>query len=80
MAGGGYYPKMTDWAWANAPWNQLDAVYETCPECNGDGGVWYDENGEEYSASDFEQMSEEVRFGLEFDKCERCDGVGTIEV
>ena len=60
MAGGGYYPTMTDIEWANAPWNQPDAEYDNCPDCNGDGGVWYDEYGKEYSVADYERMSEET--------------------
>jgi DnaJ-class molecular chaperone len=70
-----------DW-WGNpqAPWNQPDAVYENCPDCNGDGGVWYDEDGNKYSVADYERLSEECREGCEFEKCERCDGLGTIEV
>ena len=80
MAGGGYYPIMTDIEWANAPWNQTDAVYENCPYCNGDWGVWYDEDGKEYSVADYERMSEEERKDLEFEKCERCSGEGMIEV
>lgn len=80
MAGGGYYPTMTDIEWANAPWNQPDAVYENCPDCNGDGGVWYDEDGKEYSVADYERMSEEERKDFEFEKCERFGGEGMIEV
>ena len=80
MAGGGYYPTMTNLEWDNAPWNQPQSVYETCPDCNGDCGVWYNENGKEYSKADYERMSDEERKDLEFAKCERCDGVGTVEV
>ena len=76
MAGGGNYPIMMDSEWRNAPWNQTDPVYDICPDCNGDGGVWYDENGEEYSKADYERMSEEERKDLEFEKCERCGGEG----
>lgn len=80
MAGGGRYPIMMDIEWTCAPWNQPDAVYENCPDCNGDGGVWYDEDGNKYSVADYERLSEECREGFEFEKCERCDGLGTIEV
>lgn len=68
------------WGDRHAPWNQPDAVYETCSHCNGDGGVWYDDDGNEYTKADYERLSEECRKGLNFDKCEHCDGVGTIEV
>lgn len=80
MAGGGYYPTMMDCEWASAPWNQPDVVFETCPSCNGDEGAWYDESGKSYSVAEYERLSEEERNGLEFEECERCDGVGTIEV
>lgn len=70
-----------DW-WSNpdAPWNIPHDEYMTCPDCGGDGGVWYDADGNEYSVADYERMSEECRAGMEFDKCERCEGVGTILV
>lgn len=72
---------MTSLEWANAPWNECEPTFEMCPECNGDGGVWYDDkDGVEYSVADYERLSEEVRKGLKFDKCERCDGTGSIEV
>lgn len=79
MAGGGYYPIMSDLEWANAPWNESEVYYDVCPDCNGDCGVWYDEDGNEYSKSDYERMSEEERNDLEFKKCERCEGSGKIE-
>lgn len=80
MAGGGYYPTMTDIEWANAPWNEPNIAYDTCPDCNGDGGVWYNEDGKKYSVADYERMSDEERKDLEFEKCERCDGKGEVEV
>lgn len=79
MAGGGYYPIMSDSEWCKAPWNEPNIVYETCPDCDGDGGVWYDEDGKEYSVADYERMSEEERINLEFEECVRCDGSGEIE-
>lgn len=78
MAGGGYYPTMTDIEWRNAPWNQPEPVYDTCPDCNGDGGVWYNGDGDEYSVADYSRMSKEMQRGLKFDKCERCNGEGEI--
>ena len=80
MAGGGYYPTMTDFEWANAPWNESEVHYDTCPECDGDCGVWYNEDGKEYSKADYERMSEEEQTELEFKECERCEGKGKIEV
>ena len=80
MAGGGYYPIMSDTDWKRAPFNQPDPEYQTCDECNGDGGVWYDDNGNEFSKADYERMSDEMRNGLKFDECEHCGGKGEIEV
>lgn len=70
-----------DW-WGNpqAPWNQLDARYENCPDCNGSGGDYYNENGDVISVADWERLSDEDKALWTFDKCERCEGVGTIEV
>lgn len=75
----GYYPAGAEFD-PNAPWNETDPEYCTCPECNGDCGVWYDKDGNEYSDADYVRMSEEERKDLEFDKCYRCDGQGEIEV
>ena len=35
MAGGGYYPVMSDWEWDNAPWNEPEP--RDCPYCDGEG-------------------------------------------
>lgn len=80
MAGGGYYPIMTDTEWRNAPWNQPDPVYDTCPDCNGTGGDYYNEDGDVISQADYERLSDEDKALWTLDKCERCDGCGTIEV
>ena len=40
MAGGGYYPIMSDTEWARAPWNEPDA--RECPYCDGTG-IAYDD-------------------------------------
>lgn len=81
MAGGGYYPTMTDIEWRNAPWNQPDAVYENCPDCNGTGGDYYnEENGDVITKADYERLSDEDKALWTLDKCEQCDGLGTIEV
>lgn len=68
------------WGNPNAPWNTPDAVYENCPECNGTGGDYYNENGDVISVADWERLSDEDKALWTFDKCERCDGLGTIEV
>ena len=80
MAGGGYYPIMSDSEWANAPWNETETKYRLCPNCNGDRGVWYDDDDKKYSVADYERMSEEERKDLEFEKCKYCDGDGEIPV
>lgn len=79
MLFGGNIPIMSDWEWAHAPWNEPDIAYETCPDCNGDGGVWYDEYGKEYSVADYERLSEEDKALCVFEECARCNGVGEIE-
>ena len=71
---------MSDIEWAKAPWNQTEPVYDTCPDCNGDGGVWYNEDGKKYSVADYERLSEEDKALCVFEKCERCGGDGEIEV
>ena len=70
-----------DW-WGNpqAPWNQPDAVYENCPDCNGTGGDYYNEDGDVITKADYERLSDEDKVLWTLDKCERCDGCGTIEV
>lgn len=70
-----------DW-WGNpqAPWNQPDAIYENCPDCNGTGGDYYNEDGDKISKADYERLSDEDKALWTFDKCERCEGLGTIEV
>lgn len=78
MAGGGNYPIMMDIEWAAAPWNEVEPKYETCPECNGDRGVYYNEDGEELSSVDYERLSDEDKALWIFDKCERCDGTGYV--
>jgi hypothetical protein len=62
----------------NAPWNQQEPVYETCPYCGGDGGVYYNEEGDKMCAMDYERLSDEDKSLWELDKCEHCDGIGTI--
>lgn len=80
MAGGGYYPTMMDCEWRNAPWNVEDPQMQVCAYCGGDGGVWYDEDGKEYSVAEYGRMSDEYKALCVFEKCERCGGEGEIEV
>ena len=67
-----------DWNDPYAPWNDTEPLYETCPYCSGDGGIYYNDNGDELSVVDYERLSEEDREIWTFDKCEYCDGTGTI--
>lgn len=63
-----------------APWNQPDAEYDNCPDCNGTGGDYYNDDGDVISVADWERLSDEDKALWTFNKCERCDGLGTIEV
>lgn len=76
----GYVSGNDWWDNPNAPWNQSEAMKETCPDCDGDGGVYYNDNGDELSKSDWERLSDEDKVLWEFEKCERCEGIGTIMV
>lgn len=63
----------------NAPWNQPDAVYVTCPHCKGSGGIWLSEDGREATKEGYELLTEEDKAVFEFFECEHCEGIGTIE-
>lgn len=78
MYGGGYYPLMDSIDWERAPWNQSDDEYETCPDCNGDGGIYFNEDGDEISKAEYEQLSDEEKELWEFEKCSTCDGSGEV--
>lgn len=68
-----------DW-WDNplAPWNKQDS-YVKCEDCNGDGGVWYDHDGNVCSVSDYERKGESDKLGWLFDECLTCLGTGEIK-
>lgn len=70
-----------DW-WGNHDplWDAPIASYENCPDCNGTGGDYYNEDGDVISVADWERLSDEDKVLWTFDKCERCEGLGTIEV
>ena len=80
MAGGGNYPIMSEGDWERAPWNQRDSIYKVCVECGGDGGIYYNEDGDMLSKVDYERLSDEDKSIWELEKCEKCDGRGEIEV
>lgn len=67
-----------DWDDPRAPWNQVEPLYETCPHCNGDGGIYYNDNGDELNVADYDRLSDEDKSTWQFDACEHCDGTGTI--
>jgi hypothetical protein len=68
------------WGDPQAPWNQPEPMYENCPDCDGTGGDYYNDDGDVISVADWERLSDEDKALWTFDKCERCEGVGTIEV
>ena len=68
------------WDDPRAPWNESDAQYENCPDCNGDGGDYYNDDGDVISVADWERLSDEDKTLWTFEKCERCEGLGTIEI
>ena len=78
MHGGGYYPTMSNTEWRSAPWNQSDDEYETCPDCCGDGGIYYNEDGEDITKNEYLRLSEEEKKLWEFEKCSTCNGSGEV--
>ena len=75
------YLSRNDW-WGDpqAPWNKRDVEYRICVECNGDGGVYYNDDGEEISRTDYERLSDEDKALWKFDECLECNGDGEVEV
>lgn len=69
-----------DWDNPDAPWHQIEPLYETCPHCNGDGGIYYDEDGNLMNVVDYNRLSDEDKAQWIFEECEHCEGVGTIIV
>lgn len=78
MYGGGYCPTMSDTEWRSAPWNQSDDEYETCPDCCGDGRIYYNEDGEDITKNEYLRLSEVEKKLWEFEKCSTCDGSGEV--
>lgn len=76
MAGGGYYPIMTDSEWARAPWNEPDP--RTCPECEG-RGMWYcDMDDNEISPEQYARLTDEEKGDWCLTCCTECDGTGEV--
>lgn len=74
----GNYPLMDSIAWSNEPWNQEEPEYETCPNCCGDGGIYYNEDGDDITKNEYLRLSEEEKKLWEFEKCSTCDGSGEV--
>lgn len=79
IGGGSNYPLMSSTEEANAPWNKIEIEREICPTCNGYGGVWYNERGDEINPDVYSQLSEKEKNDWEFDPCEQCNGKGYID-
>lgn len=52
-----------------------DPNYIDCPECNGEGYIYYDINGEEISRKIYDLLPPSERFS---DKCDKCNGLGEV--
>lgn len=60
----------------NAPWNQKDPDYIDCPDCNAQGYIYYDEDGNEVDEREYLKFPDKY----EREKCYTCDGEGEIIV
>lgn len=80
MAGGGGYPIMSDIEWSRAPWNQPEIECADCPHCNGEGGIWVNDDGDVIDSADYKRLSDEDKSLFTFERCEYCKGDGYIEV
>lgn len=76
MAGGGYYPIMSDSEWARAPWNEPDPI--DCPKCDGQGEWYCDADGNEISIEEYDLLSEDEQYDWVLTRCTMCDGTGQI--
>lgn len=74
------YPMMSRTEWENAPWNEVRGEYEICDECKGNGGVYYNEDGDEITPSEYEMLSEVDKSLWEYEECSKCKGEGRIEI
>ena len=49
---------------------------QVCPECNGVGYTYYDEDGMEITADEYEQLPHDRR---DREACDYCGGAGEVE-
>lgn len=76
MAGGGYYPIMTDAEWDSAPWNE--PCSRVCPKCDGIA-LWYcDINDNEISLEQYARLTDEEKENWCLTRCTECDGTGEV--
>ena len=74
-----YYISQNDWLHdPRAPWNEKELVYETCPHCNGDGGVYYTVDDCEYTKEEYEKLPSSIKSECYWEECTNCDGCGSI--
>lgn len=65
--------------WLDKGWDEPEVHYIPCPECNGEGGEWYNsENGENYTQLQYLKLSGEDKEKIKFEKCGLCGGSGLI--
>ena len=69
---------MSDTEWRSAPWNQVDDEYVVCPDCCGDGGIYYNEDGDDITKNEYLRLSEEEKKLWEFEECSICNGSGEV--
>lgn len=48
----------------------------TCPACDGNGEIYYNENGDRITKAQYDALPKSRR---DCDKCAECDGTGEIE-
>ncbi|MFV0535955.1 MAG: hypothetical protein ACK5M3_01125 [Dysgonomonas sp.] len=60
----------------NCPVCSSEPYMATCPECNGDGYIYYNEEGRIVSKEQYNNLHPHDRYD---EPCECCDGTGEIE-
>lgn len=76
MAGGGYYPIMTDVEWANAPWNEPETI--VCPVCDGTGWLYCDIEGNKITEEQYTRLADEEKDDWGIINCVNCAGAGEV--